>query len=84
MLWRNLQGSGWRNHDRQVSHPGAKFIIPDWRTKSTLAKGCQPARQATLAGGLIRQPCAGVNYIPQSAGTMNLATAAVNTKLFLV
>jgi hypothetical protein len=33
MLWRNLQGSGWRNHDRQVSHPVAEFIIPDWEDK---------------------------------------------------
>ena len=52
MLWRNLQGSGWRNHDRQVSHPVAKFIIPDWEDKvnSDIRLSCRPTRLHWLAG----------------------------------
>jgi hypothetical protein len=51
----------------------AKFIVPDWGDKVNYGQGVVvPAHQATWASGLVRQPYAGVNYIPQP-GTMNLA-----------
>ncbi len=40
-----------------------------------------PARQATYVDGPIRQPYAGVNYIPQS-GTLNLATESMPQDYF--
>ncbi len=49
----------------------AKFIVPDWGGDS--GRVVVPARQAAKAGLPVRQPYAGVNFIPQS-GTMNLAT----------
>ncbi len=51
----------------------AKFTVPDWGIKLTPARVVVLAHQATKDGGPVRQPYAGVSYIPYS-GTMNLAT----------
>jgi hypothetical protein len=56
----------------------AKFIVPHWGGKSQLwHRVVVPARQATItqAGGPVRQPYAGVNYILHT-GTLNLATGS--------
>jgi hypothetical protein len=52
----------------------AKFLVPDWEDKVNSGIGVVvPARQATEAGGPVRQPYAEVKNIHQSE-TMNLAT----------
>jgi hypothetical protein len=50
----------------------AEFIDPDWgdNVNSGIGLSYQPARQATWASGPVRQPYAGVDFIPQS-GTKN-------------
>jgi hypothetical protein len=52
----------------------AKFLVPDWEEKVYFwHKVVVPVRQATEAGGPVRQPYAGDKNILLS-GTMNLAT----------
>ncbi len=51
------------------------YIVHDWGHRVVV-----PARRATQADTLVRQPYAGVNYISQS-GTMNLATEYASCKV---
>jgi hypothetical protein len=55
--------------------PVAKFLVPEWGDTVDSGIGLlhRPARPHTQAGGPVRQPCAGIDFIPQS-GTKNLAS----------
>jgi hypothetical protein len=48
--------------------PVAKFLVPEWGdiVDSDIGLLHRPARLYTQAGGPVRQPCAGIDYIPQS------------------
>ncbi len=64
------------NTEEENNESVAKFWVPGWGIKSTLAKGYYTGPPAYMQpGGPVRQqPYAWVDYIPQS-GTKNLALA---------
>ncbi len=66
--------------------PVAEFIDPDWGDKVNSGLGLSlvvPARQATWAGGPVRQPYVGVDFIPRQV-SLNSATENRNVASLLI